>query len=172
MIKEPHMGTIKSSELNSEIRRSAVLSPCDKYQYWLLREWDASLPCALLIGLNPSKADARVDDQTIRKDIGFAKLWGCGSIMKGNLYGIRSTDPKGIFRVDDPVGPGNDDALLEMRRMCQLVVFCWGSDKAADRRSGYVVRMFPDAKCLGKTAGGHPRHTLYLPYNTPLENYR
>jgi hypothetical protein len=73
---------------------SAVLSPCRRFRYSLTRTWDASLPTLGFVGLNPSRADEESDDSTIRKEIGFARRLGCGSIHKVNLFGWRATDPK------------------------------------------------------------------------------
>ena len=65
--------------------RSAVLSDCGNYRYQLHRTWDESLPKCMFMMLNPSTADADIDDNTIRRCIGFAKLWGYGGLMVGNL---------------------------------------------------------------------------------------
>ena len=71
------------------IRRNAELSACGKYRYRLSRIWDDKKPLVLFIMLNPSTADAEQDDPTIRRCIAFAKNWGYGGFMAGNLFAFR-----------------------------------------------------------------------------------
>lgn len=49
--------------------------------------------------LNPSTADAEIDDPTITRCIGFAKSWGFGGLMVGNLWAYRATDPKELKKI-------------------------------------------------------------------------
>src|SRR4051812_40590931 len=60
---------------------TATFSDDDVYRYELTRELGGMRPL-VTCGLNPSTADASKNDQTIRKDIGFAKHWGCGRVLK------------------------------------------------------------------------------------------
>ena len=53
--------------------QDAKISSDGKYRYSLVREWDKEKPKVLFIGLNPSTADEKTDDPTIRRCIGFAK---------------------------------------------------------------------------------------------------
>lgn len=63
---------------------SAALSPDGIYRYNLTRTWGAG-PIATFLMLNPSTADADVDDPTIRRCLGFAKSWGCSSLRVANV---------------------------------------------------------------------------------------
>ena len=57
--------------------KRARISKCDKYRYFLERHWNLDgNKTVLFIGLNPSIADANIDDPTIRRCINFAKTWG------------------------------------------------------------------------------------------------
>ena len=72
--------------------RQAVLDPTGRYRYFLARDWGNG-PRVAFVMLNPSTADAEKDDATIRRCVGFAKLWGFASLGVVNLYGFRCTSP-------------------------------------------------------------------------------
>ena len=90
--------------------------------------------------------------------------------MMTNLFGLRSTDPRGLLEVDDPVGPGNDAAILAQARRCPLVVLAWGNHGRLDDRDQVLRRKLARVsglrpRCLGLNANGTPKHPLYLPAN-------
>lgn len=161
------------TELFSDgITKSAEISNCGRYRYVLLRTWDDSQPIATFIMLNPSTADADVDDPTIRRCIGFAKSWGRGGVTVLNLFALRSTDPKVLWSqtgFDDTVGYHNDDRIRRYLRCSSLMVAAWGAwDNAWMRRRLITIQdMVRFEKqslwCLGRTKNGSPRHPLYVP---------
>ena len=71
----------------------ANFSRCRQFRYTLWRRWDKTLPPVMMIGLNPSTADAHRNDPTIRRCIGFAKRWGHGGLVMTNLFAFRATYP-------------------------------------------------------------------------------
>ena len=46
------------------------------YRYLLWREWNSDRKTVSFIMLNPSRADAELNDPTITRCINFAKSWG------------------------------------------------------------------------------------------------
>jgi hypothetical protein len=75
----------------------AALSACGAYRWWLERLWDPCRPRILFIGLNPSRADARSNDPTLRRVMRFARSWGYGAVDVLNLFariGSRSSHPQ------------------------------------------------------------------------------
>jgi hypothetical protein len=163
---------------------SAVLSDCGRYRYRLEREVPGMYPGAqslrpLFIGVNPSTADATVNDQTIRKDIGFCQRWCAGRFYKGNVFGYRATDVTKLAEVEDPVGPENDHYLLQMIDECNLIIPCWGDAKKVPRALRYrfdlVRKLLYEAqkpvRIFGLTKGGDPLHPLMLSYSTTLKEW-
>jgi len=154
------------------IATGARFSPCRRYRYTLNREWEPTLPTVIFCGLNPSTADETQDDPTIRREIGFAMAWGFGKLIKVNAYGFRSTDPKALWKVDDPRGPDN---FLEIKSACfqtlirrggGLFVAAWGnnirtSDAVELRRMLRLEGVKVHAIRITKL--GNPAHPLYLP---------
>lgn len=156
--------------------KGADISTCGQYRYCLTRAWDNNLPFVTFVGLNPSTADATEDDPTIRRCIGFAKSWNAGGIVMINLYAYRSTDPKNLSSVEDPVGPFNDRWLSVGAWMGAYVVACWGAlHKSQVARmqgvNGILRAAGRDVFHLGLTKEGFPRHPLYLPSTTIPELY-
>lgn len=155
----------------------AIISDCGKYRYVLTRDikqpvrWN--MPC-LFVMLNPSKADAELDDRTIRRCIGFAEREGCTSLTVVNLYALRSTDPTKLLIDEDPIGPDNDRHILEQieKHSVGIIVAAWGSHKKALTRAIQVMSKFNDAYCLGTNKDGQPKHPLYLSKNQPLIDFK
>lgn len=125
----------------------------------------------LWVMLNPSTADEVNDDATIRKCIGFSRRWACTEMLVVNLYAARSTDPKGLRKMSDPVGPENDRTILHEATHANLIVLAWGNlPKYAHRRRQAVTWLLRPWRlyALGVTKAGHPRHPSRAPYNTEL----
>lgn len=145
---------------------SATFSHCERYRYTLARSWDKSKPVVCFCGLNPSTADAKQDDPTVRREIAFAKAWGYGGLVKVNAYALRSTDPKGLWKVDDPYGPDNIATISEWSRKADLFVAAWGVNIKPDQAwklSTLFVLNRVRVHALKLTKGGFPAHPLYLP---------
>lgn len=154
----------------SDVRGSAILSDCERYRYLLCREWDASLPTAVFVMLNPSTADALKDDPTIRRlagKNGFARSWGCGAVMVVNLYAWRSKDPRDLWTVNDPVGKENDAHLYAAAALAAEeggpIVAAWGRNAKPDRVAAVLALPGMDRlSALAVTTAGQPKHPLYL----------
>ena len=148
------------------MKGQAGFSRCGRYRYWLRRSWDSSRPQCAFVGLNPSTADATSDDPTLRRCIDFAQRWGCGSLLLVNLFSLRATDPRELLGVDDPIGPRTNLWLRRAKRESQLIIAAWGNGGALHDRGDTVANLLGDARCLGITATGMPRHPLYCPKTT------
>jgi hypothetical protein len=150
----------------------AVISGCERYRYLLTRTWDPALRPAGFIMLNPSTADATLDDPTIRRCVGFAQSWGAGGIWVANLFGLRATDPRALYKAADPVGPDNDAHVRRVAEQCRPVVAAWGVHGCHLGRDLAVAKILAavgvPVMCLGVTKAGRPRHPLYLPADSPL----
>jgi hypothetical protein len=141
------------------IDSGAILSSCQKYRYALWRIWKPDQPKVLFIMLNPSTADAHEDDPTLRRCMGFAHSWGFGGVYTGNLFAYRTTDPKILKQIDDPIGADNDKHLISMINKSALTIAAWGQNHGIPDR---IRRIVPTLHCLALNKGGTPGHPLYL----------
>ena len=149
----------------------AVLSRDARYRYTLWRRWCKG-PAMMVIGLNPSTADADEDDPTIRRCVAFANREGCGALAVGNLFALRATDPKVLLHVSNPVGRENERWLRYLGQHASLIVAAWGAAPIAKRQAVQVADMFCESLwCFGRTKSGAPRHPLYLRADTPLSTF-
>jgi len=157
------------------IARSAELSECGRYRWWLSR----ALPgdgqgVVCFVMLNPSTADGKLDDPTIRRCIGFARAWGFGRLSVRNLFALRATDPSELATANDPTGGERGDNELMAARTADLVVCAWGAHRFARQRAIQAIGMWGKTplSCLGTTKHGYPRHPLFVRANKELEPYR
>ena len=154
--------------------QGAIISACSKYRYSLWRIWNTNIGYVIFIGLNPSTADAREDDPTIRRCIGFAKNWGFGGIYMLNLFAFRATSPKELKKADNPIGPRNNKFLIGHIKHNGLNIACWGVQGSFMNREKTVIGLLGrnNLSCLGLTQTGHPKHPLYLKKDTKVIGYR
>jgi len=149
------------------------------YRLWrtlLWRSWNASQPVANFLMLNPSTADETVLDPTCARARGYAERWGYGALLVTNLFAWRATDPLAMRGEADPVGAGNDRAILRAAREAQLVVCAWGNHGAHLGRSAQVRGLLRAAgialHVLRLNEDGEPAHPLYLPARLTPRRWR
>jgi hypothetical protein len=161
-----------------------MLSVDEKYRYRLWRSWGISPTRVIWVMLNPSTADSNNDDATIRKVVGFSKLWGFCGIEVVNMFAHRTRSPDELEMqcaangLDRVVGPDNDSsirtAIYEANEHDGLVVMAWGANAARKRLRPRAVQLEAMLKDLVKVPLVHlgrandesPRHPLMLPYKT------
>ena len=156
---------------------SAIISDCLSYRYLLRRIWDDSLPPLVAGLLNPSTADAETDDATITRLVRRARHIGCGSVVVWNLCAFRSTEPKLLAHVPDSVGPQNlywvSSAIRDAISRKGSIMVGWGSHNVPSgilrQVRGLIETSNASLLCLGVTKTGHPRHPLYISYETKFQ---
>lgn len=149
---------------------SAIFSDCRLYRYHLTRQIDfTGTGTCCFIMLNPSTADAMLDDPTIRRCKGYAAALGCSHLEVVNLFAYRSTSPDVLYAMsrDTAVGPENDRYIVQACALAAYVICGWGNHGAQFGRAVEVLKLLrergikPTAlKINGKT--GQPAHPLYL----------
>jgi len=152
------------------MKRHATLSKCETYRYWLERSWaENGNGFVNFIMLNPSTADAKIDDATIRKCIGFAQRWGYDGMHVVNLFALRSTNPEALYSHADPVGPENDVFIEASLLSAEKTIIAWGKHGKIMGRGEQVLKRL-DHRCfaLKFNLDGSPQHPLYVPYDTEL----
>lgn len=162
------------------VESGATFSPNRMYRYNLWRIWEPTKRKMIVIGLNPSTADERQDDPTIRRCINFAKREDCGGLFMLNLFAYRATDPIELYKQLELgrdfsviVGLENDnyiDKYTTGQETPPLVVAAWGAHGDLGSRGNEVMANIArvDPQCFGLTKGGQPKHPLYLANAAPL----
>ena len=148
--------------------RQAMFNEDRTKRFWLYRSWGCpNEPCITFIGLNPSTADEREDDPTIRRCIGFAKRHEYGHMYMINLFSTVRPKPTDIDNSNEAIVQNFVRWGVPLK-LSDAIVYAWGSFSAAKAIEKTVVPMFPEALCLGKNQDGSPKHPLYLPNKTRL----
>ena len=129
--------------------------------------------------LNPSTADEWHDDPTIRRCAAFSRRFGACGLSVVNLYGLRATDPGGLWQHPDPIGPENDRRISEVVATAAArgwpIICAWGAHGKVERATAVLAAVHAAGSvpfALGLTKNANPRHPLYLPAATELTPYR
>jgi len=142
--------------------KTADISSCGNYRYSLRLLRNPSLPTVAFIGLNPSTADDKIDDPTIRRCINYAKDWGCGELIMVNLFAYRATDPK-VMKAQDSaaVGEHNLVYLDKAVQKASMTVAAWGSGCPRLHTELYIMADYgPRLHALKLNRNLSPAHPL------------
>ena len=148
--------------------REAEFSIDKKDRYSLKREWDKSKNQILYIMLNPSMADDKNDDPTIRRLIDFTRKFEYGGFLVGNIFTTITPNPKEIDR-SKGISDKNFEELFKLINKVDLIVYAWGNTVEEPKPLKELVL---SPKCFGKNLNGTPKHPLYLPSSSSLESFR
>lgn len=152
----------------------AVFSSDRQYRYLLVRQVAEGLEGrCLFVMLQASTAGEVKNDPTIRRDISFTKAWGFGFFEVVNLFAFCSPDPSTLRNTPDPVGPENDQYILEAASRTDKIIVAWGDHGLFQERGAMVCALLEQYTlfCLGVNKSGMPRHPLYVPHNQELRVY-
>lgn len=150
-------------------RAFAIFSADRVHRYALGRTWNYGKKPLIVTMLNPSTADERVVDPTVRKCLHFAQRDGYGGLIVTNLFSFRATDPRVLrFEEGDIVGMHND-AILKLA-LDESAVAGWGVPKwqFVKDRVAAVRALRPKWNCFGVSNDGHPLHPCYLANKTEI----
>jgi len=172
--------------------KSAELSDCGLYRYLLTRRWKESGPyddekhrissdtSLLWIMLNPSKADAEINDPTVKNVVAFSKLWSFDAATIVNLFALRTPYPAALkqarrtYGQEYVIGKANKAMLTFMIRSHKNLVFAW-SRHASEADSDYVrseaAAFDRTPMCLGHNKNGTAKHPLMVSHSTVLVPY-
>jgi hypothetical protein len=148
--------------------RKATISSEGLYRYKLYRKWKDDMTRTILwVMLNPSTADDKLEDATIRRCIGFSDSWGYGALYVGNLNAYRSTNPKHLLPPSVDEALLNTGHILDMMEQSDLIVCAWGT-MGLRKPPAFLGK---ELYVLGLTAEGYPKHPLRLRGDTPLAKW-
>lgn len=157
-------GTVLRSHCAEGVASIAVYDSTEVYRYFLRRIWDQSAEVVAFIGLNPSTATELQNDPTVNRCQNFARLWGYGGFVMLNAFGLRSTDPRGLKQIHDPIGPLNDAYIELGANSAARVICCWGTHAQLQNRQQQLLSLLAThaLECFRLTKAGYPNHPLYL----------
>lgn len=161
---------------NEEMTMAAIISECGKYRYRLEREVAHTGPVYAFFGVNPSTADATIDDATVRKWRGFVSRWGGSRFIVGNVFAFRATDVRELASASDPIGPLNAIHIKQIAADADVLVPCWGSRGKLPRHLRHHLidclaalrGLDKPVMTFGLSQSNDPLHPLMLGYSTEL----
>jgi hypothetical protein len=148
-----------------------------EYRWSLWRRW-ADGPVICWIGLNPSTADAKRDDPTTRRWTQFTRAWGYAGFVAVNLYPLRASQPRRLYRWVDGARirersdlradlEENLRAVTREAKAAARVIACWGAKSYDGNWTEQVIAAIqsgepphPAIWCLGRTASREPVHPM------------
>lgn len=163
---------------------SAVFSEDYLNRFTLVRRWGKGPVKKRLVSicLNPSFADATINDPTVYGMMKRARAGGFDEYVMLNMFPFRSTDPAGLLTADLSGLADNDGTIL---RYCDyrmnpetftLVVLGWGTGGAArklvEKYHPHVLGLLDAVRCspwcYAINQDGTPKHPLYVRHDAPL----
>jgi hypothetical protein len=128
-------------------------------------------PTGLLPGIvvwclnNPSMADGKRDDPTVKKLWHYTTLWGYGCMELVNTNPCRATDPKAAWMPPEPALAINDEWLKMAVENSAITIAAWGNEAhpVLARRAYSHIHTLGPVYAMRVSKPGNPYHPLYLP---------
>lgn len=178
--------------LGDSLRRGALFHGDSRLTLW--REFGSG-PRALVIGCNPSDANADREDNTSRWWNAWFPQAGFGRYDAVNLYPFCTSSPAECRRLVESIESGRYDLrddlhfvnlphVVTMAKAADQVFVCWGNIAWDAVWIDHVVEQiqsgeapYPDLWCWGKTKSGAPIHPAArgkhrIPTNQPAILWR
>tara|TARA_B100000674_G_scaffold479553_1_gene478098 strand:+ start:1722 stop:2183 length:462 start_codon:yes stop_codon:yes gene_type:complete len=152
----------------AKIYRAAEISYDREERFSLSRIWDQKKPKLLYIMLNPSIADDKRDDPTIKRLIFFTKKFRYGGFYVANLFTQITPYPKEL-NMDNLSKKNNFKIINDLIKKSDSIVYAWGNLVSEPRE---LLEIIDSPLCFGKNLNGTPKHPLYLPSNSKLLKFR
>ena len=130
------------------MRSGAVIDSTGDYRYLLWREWDSEKQTVSFIMLNPSRADAQINDPTITRCIKFAQSWGYGRLEVVNLFAYRTPHPSLLKQATEPIGKDNDRYILATAQKSHRVILAWGNHGTWQKQDLLVLQLLKNSAHL------------------------
>jgi hypothetical protein len=147
---------------NENQTAGAEFSECRKYRYALWRIWDTEKPLVMFVGLNPSTANEKDNDPTIKSVERISRNNGYGGFYMMNCFSFVSTNPADLqLESNNWI---NDFWLKKVASDCKTIVFAWGNFDVVVKSGRYfeLLDMFgEEAMTLKQNKNGSPKHPLY-----------
>ena len=145
--------------------RSAIISKDKKFRYELTRKW-SEMPMLTYIMLNPSKANDKVDDSTVKRLIFFSKKFGYGGFFVGNIFPKITPYIKELYKDTSHDIKKNTMHIESMINKSSKVVYAWGN--SLESTPIWISKIVKNPYCFGFNKNGSPKHPLYLNGKTLL----
>ena len=151
-----------------KILKKANISIDRKERFSLSRIWDIKQPKLLYIMLNPSIADDKKDDPTIKRLIFFTKKYRYGGFYVANLFTQITPYPKEL-NMDNHSKKKNLKIISELIKKSDSIVYAWGNLVGEPTE---LMKLIESPLCFGTNKNGTPKHPLYLRSDTKLQDFR
>ena len=164
---------ITRTHIKDDAPSVAIYSDCEKYRYSLTRSWNDAGRKATFVMLNPSTATEVQNDPTVERCERRARALGFGAFQVTNIFAYRATDPRDMRAQSDPIGDGNDAAILTAANWADAIICAWGTHGAHMGRGAQIEAILRSQlnkplHHLGLSKAGHPKHPLYISYAQQL----
>ena len=121
-------GDSEAQNSRIKMKRTAIFDSTGAYRYQLGRRWQVEGAEVAFVMLNPSRADASVDDPTLRACIQFAQRWHYATLSVVNLFGYITPPPSELKKSKDHIGDDNDKLFTFCLTKSDKVVLAWGNE--------------------------------------------
>lgn len=159
------------------MQKDAIIDTTEKYRYLLTRKRGSWNRRVNFIMLNPSTADANLDDPTIKSCLRIAQNHWFDGLKVTNLFAYRETSPKKLIDNSgnvDIIWWKNNEYLEKTASESEKVILARWNHGMLLGRNIQVLSILKDRPlyCLSVTSQRQPKHPLYVKGNAELILYK